>query len=41
MTLEQTKVIKDKFIQELNEQIWRKKMNIAFDLSKSRYRKTP
>ena len=34
MTSEQTKVIKDKFIQELNEQIWRKKMNIAFDLSK-------
>src|SRR3989344_8758061 len=34
MTSEQTKVIKDKYIQELNEQIWRKKMNIAFDLSK-------
>ncbi len=34
MTAEQTGVIKDKFILELNEQIWRKEMNIAFDLSK-------
>lgn len=34
MTSEQTKVIKDKFILELQEQVWRKEMNIAFDLSK-------
>lgn len=34
MTPEQTKVIKDKFILELQEQVWRKEMNIAFDLSK-------
>ncbi len=34
MTSEQTKIIKDKFILELQEQVWRKEMNIAFDLSK-------
>ena len=34
MTSEQTKAIKDKFILELQEQVWRKEMNIAFDLSK-------
>lgn len=34
MTPEQTKIIKDKFILELQEQVWRKEMNIAFDLSK-------
>lgn len=34
MTTEQTKIIKDKFILELQEQVWRKEMNIAFDLSK-------
>lgn len=34
MTPEQTREIKDKFILELNEQIWRKEMSIAFDLSK-------
>lgn len=34
MTPEQTKAIQDKFILELNEQVWRKEMNIAFDLSK-------
>ncbi len=34
MTPTQTKVIKDKFILELQEQVWRKEINIAFDLSK-------
>jgi len=34
MTSEQTKIIRDKFILELQEQVWRKEMNIAFDLSK-------
>lgn len=28
------KMIKEKFIQELQEQVWRKEMSIAFDLSK-------
>ena len=28
------KLIKEKFIQELEEQVWRKEMSIAFDLSK-------
>jgi hypothetical protein len=34
MTSEQVKTIRDKFTLELHEQIWRKEMNIAFDLSK-------
>lgn len=34
MTPEQIKTYKEKFIFELEEQVWRKEMNIAFDLSK-------
>ncbi len=34
MTTEQTKVIREKFIADLQDQIWRKEVNIGFDLSK-------
>jgi septal ring factor EnvC (AmiA/AmiB activator) len=34
MTKENIKVYKKEFLAELEEQVWRKEMNIAFDLSK-------